>query len=328
MEKKNKAIVLGSTKNYFFATGTVVLNIKKFSPNLADDIVIYYDDIADRDREILVGELGCRLIPYACPLETNPDATTALQRFTLLSLSIYEIFGLLDEYRKVLWLDSDICIQDDISGVFDAGPVGLRHGGNKFKDALGRSLDPALDDLSTNNTGVVLVTDELPDYHTLREQCYFYTEKFMDTLWLPDQGILNYVLWKNNIPIANLGNTYNYTVYHPLHGCSKAKIFHLACDVKFWNHPVLRNMFPVWKECSRKWQAMGGSAYTGEQLFAEIGDKFSLLNMLTAIYPHGQEILAAKLVIDEQEKTIARLSQNVEELLAVVKSMPQNFRSG
>ena len=40
MEKKNKAIVLGSTKNYFFATGTVVLNTKKFSPKLADDIVI------------------------------------------------------------------------------------------------------------------------------------------------------------------------------------------------------------------------------------------------------------------------------------------------
>ena len=322
MSKKNAAIVLGSTKDFFYATGPVVLNIKKFSPDLADDIVIYYDDIAERDREILKDEFGCRLIPYDCPLKTSHKATVALQRFTLLSFSIYEIFSLLDEYHHVLWLDSDICIQDDISGILEYGPVGIRHGGTNLKTALGRSVDPALDDLPTNNTGVVLVTDELPDYHALREQCYFYTEKFVDTLWLPDQAILNYVLLKNNISAANLGDIYNYTIYNPLHSFGKARIFHLAGEVKFWNHSVLRNMFPVWKECYKEWLDLGGSAYGGDQLFMDVGDSFSVLNMLSAMYPQSQETLAAKVIIAEQDETIKQLSEHVEDLLLLVKNRP------
>ncbi len=322
MGKKNVALVLGSTKDFFYATGPVVLNIKKFSPDLADDIVIYYDDIAERDRDILVDELGCRLIPYDCPLKVSPDATDALQRFTLLSFSIYEIFGLLDEYRQVLWLDSDICIQDDISGILEYGPVGIRHGGSKLGSAMGRKVNPALDDLPTNNTGVVLVTDELAaDYRALREQCYFYTERFIKTLFLPDQAVLNYVLFKNNISITDLTSAYNYTGYHSLHGYSAAKIFHLPGEIKFWNHSLLRKLFPVWDECYKKWLDMGGSAYAGEQLFTEIGDKFSLLDLLAAVSPQGEQLLESKRIIAEQKKSMQRMSKSIDELLALVKSM-------
>ena len=71
MSKKNAAIVLGSTKDFFYATGPVVLNIKKFSPDLADDIVIYYDDIAERDLIVVVEflALGGKLIDHVQVLE-------------------------------------------------------------------------------------------------------------------------------------------------------------------------------------------------------------------------------------------------------------------
>jgi lipopolysaccharide biosynthesis glycosyltransferase len=152
-KKKNVAIVLGSTKNYFFAIGSLVLNIKKFSPDFADDILIYYDEIADCDRKILVDDLGCTLLPYTCPLGIHQVTNSALQRFSLLSFSIYEIFKHLDKYSHVLWLDGDICIQDDISDIIQYGTVGIRYGGTQFDTALGRMVCTALDQLP-NNTDI------------------------------------------------------------------------------------------------------------------------------------------------------------------------------
>ena len=321
MQKKNLAVVLGSTDNYFFATGTVVLNLLKFSPHLADDIIIYYDQVADRDREILEGELGCKLIPYELPFEVGPGASQGLINFTPLSLSIYEIFSLLRGYHNVLWLDSDICIQADISGIFDCpGDVCIRHGGTRFIDAMGCPVDPAIDHKQTNNTGVVLVRDSLPNHTKLRDQCYHYTQCFSKTLVLPDQAILNYVLWKNNVQVADLGREYNYTVHSDFHSYNTAKIFHLACAFKFWNHSVLRNLFPIWHECHQQWLSKGGSAYRGELKYRDIGPSLSILYILGIIEHADRNLVAQQIIIDEQTATIKKLENHISELLGLLKT--------
>ena len=77
--------------------------------------LIYYDNVAERDREILEGELGRKLVPYELPFTIGTDASRGFASFTPLSLSNYEIFKLLGGYHNVLRLDSDVCIQQDIS---------------------------------------------------------------------------------------------------------------------------------------------------------------------------------------------------------------------
>ncbi len=323
MKKKNLAIVLGSTDNYFFATGTLVLNLLKFSPNLADDIIIYYDHVPERDREILEGELGCKLVPYQLPFKLGADASQGLINFTPLSLSIYEIFKLLSGYRNVLWLDSDICIQKDISDILDvAGDVCIRHGGTPFANAMGCLVHPEIDLTLTNNTGVVLVRDTLPNYNDLTTQCYYYTQRFRKTLSLPDQAILHYVLWRNNIPVSDLGSSYNYTAHHDFHSYSSAKIFHLANSYKFWNHSILRNLFPIWEECYKNWLDMGGSAYTGEQKYPEVGSRLSMLSMLkvlSSLDENTAKAVGREMIIDEQAMIINELEKNITELLDLLK---------
>lgn len=325
MTKKNMAIVFGSTNNYFFATGTAILSLLKFSPNLADDIIIYYDRVADRDREILERELGCTLVPYRLPFEFGPDVSDVFARFTPLSLSIYEIFKLLNGYRNVLWLDSDICIQGDISTILDCpGDICIRLGGSRFAKALGCLVHEEIDQKSTNNTGVVLVRDSLPDYNSLHDQCYHYTWHFRKTLNLPDQGILNYVLWKNKIPITGLGSDYNYTVYHDLHSYNRAKIFHVAHDSKFWNHSVMRNLFPLWQGCYDTWLGMGGSAYTGEQRYLDVGSHLSIAKILDRLTEHALELASRALIIQEQSRTIQKLENYIGELLDALKGSRAN----
>ncbi|MBQ4133870.1 MAG: hypothetical protein IJD04_09110 [Desulfovibrionaceae bacterium] len=319
--KKNLAIVLGSTQNYFFATGTVVLNLLRFSPRLADDIIIFYDAVSPRDREILEEECGCRFIQYSPPVVIPEGASSRLTFFTPLSLSIYEIFNLLDEYRNVLWLDSDVCILADISGILDIpGDVCIRFGGTCFKDALGCETDPEIDSRPTNNTGVVLVRDSLPGYQNLAEQCYAQTLHFHKTLYLPDQAVLNYVLWQNKITPVNLGREYNYTAHFPFQGIGEAKIFHTACAYKFWNHSVMRNLFPIWEECHKQWLAGGGSPYTGEMRFRETGSKLNILDIFVLLEQAEMQIDAHQMIIDEQRNAIENMKKYVGELLNIVRN--------
>ena len=60
--------------------------------------LIYYDNVAERDREILEGELGRKLVPYELSFTIGTDASRGFANFTPLSLSLYEIFKLLDGF--------------------------------------------------------------------------------------------------------------------------------------------------------------------------------------------------------------------------------------
>ena len=320
MPKKHAALVMGSTENYFFATGTVVANIRRLCPDLFDDILIFYDTVKTADRSILEAHYGCTLIPYTPPPALAEMDDERLRRFTPLSFSIYEIFRLLDAYRNILWLDGDVCVQGDIRGIFDYGPAGLRFGGTSFKKALGRTCDPAIDDHPTCNTGVVYVNDSLPDYLKLYNDCYRYTKAFSDTLHSPDQGIINYVLWKNNITVTDITKHYNYAAYHDLYGYHNAAIFHMACDYKFWDHWIIESLFPLWTECYREWLGLGGSAFTGPKTYPNNGSHFTMLHMATQL-GFALAYWSEKELTKEQEKTITSLESKVEELLQVIKVM-------
>ncbi len=221
----------------------------------------------------------------------------------------------------MLWLDSDVCIQQDISGIMDIpGDVCIRHGGRIFTSAMGCPVHPKIDNLPTNNTGVVLVRDSLPNYNDLCDQCYHYTQHFSKTLVLPDQAILNYVLWRNNIQMTDLGTDYNYTAFHAFHSYSKAKLFHLACAFKFWNHSVLRNLFPVWEQCYKEWLAMGGSAFSGELKYRDIGPTMSILDVLGIMEHADRALIGQKIIIQQQEEAIAKLNVHLDELVGILKT--------
>ncbi|MDL2210289.1 hypothetical protein LJC26_05745 [Desulfovibrio sp. OttesenSCG-928-O18] len=315
MAKKNAAIVLGATKNYFHAVGTLVLNIQKTCPGLADDIFIFHDMAEERDREILEGPLACTLRPFPYRLKAENER---FSRFSMVAFSLYEIFSLLDEYRNVLWLDGDICVLGDLSGILAYGPVAMRRGVASFQKALGRPVSPEVDNVPTYNTGVVLATDKLKNYQQLREDCYRYTKEFQNTLYLPDQGIFNYVLWKNGIPVTDLPNKFNFTNGLSMHEFQQALLIHTAGDVfKLWNYPPLRKMFPLWAACQAEWLSMGGSAFAGDQLIPDTGEIFTLQNVLA----DSLGLYGIRSLCQTQEEYIAKLENSLKELTAEVTAL-------
>ena len=197
----------------------------------------------------------------------------------------------------------------------------------KLLDALGVSVHPDIDQKRTNNTGVVLVSDALENNRTLYEECYHYTEKFFSKLRLPDQAIMNYVLWKNKVPLTDITTKYNYTLHHDIHGHDTATIFHIAHHPKFWNHSVLRCLFPIWTECYEKWLSLGGTAYEGKQIYRDMGETLSIKSLLEMIDVPEQlasvqlKYAASLSLIREQDAAIKKLEATVEELLSTVQSL-------
>lgn len=51
--KKDKAIVLGATRNLAFAVGTFLIGLQKHSPDLADNVIIYHDGFSEHDKEVI-----------------------------------------------------------------------------------------------------------------------------------------------------------------------------------------------------------------------------------------------------------------------------------
>ena len=111
-DKKELAIVFGSTGNMAFALGNVLIGLKKYSLEIAKtaDIKIFEQGISGKDKKILNSILPCEFIEYKFPHQGYLTDET-VKKFSELTFSRFECFDMLNEYKKVLWLDIDILIQ-------------------------------------------------------------------------------------------------------------------------------------------------------------------------------------------------------------------------
>lgn len=63
----------------------------------------------------------------------------------------------------------------------------------------------------------------------------------------------------------------------------------------------------------------GGSKFSGELKFHEIGPKLSILDILLTLEVSERNLIARQLIIDEQARAIAKLEKHVAELLELLR---------
>ena len=271
MNKKEFAIVLGATSNMTFAVANVLIGLKKHSPNFNTDIIIFHNDISKEDKSLLNSIYLCKFIDYVFPLnDTSKFNEAYFNQFTKLAYSRYECFKMLDEYKNVLWLDIDVLIQQDISGIFDRCKSGIAFAKKAYDFEIIKNLIKPIDEYNMNegsfNSGVIVFKDNLPEYQKLTEWCYEKTLEYAEYLYLPDQAILNLMLQEFNLNADEFGFDYNFcilanTIKQTKKESVNAKILHSACPEKFWNFWN----FKEWNENYKTWLKMGGSPYTGRK---------------------------------------------------------------
>ena len=179
-DKKEKALVLGATGNITFAVANVLIGIKKHSPELQADFYIYHKDITEIDQHLLNSIIPINFIEYNFPANNTEDLEKfAFKRYSQLAFSRFECFNLLNEYKKVVWLDVDTLIQKDISSLFDLcdNGIGLFQEASSLQECFAEPLNGYDMKAAHYNSGVIVLSDNSANFLSHPRRFYFWGKK-------------------------------------------------------------------------------------------------------------------------------------------------------
>ena len=251
-----------------FAAANVILAVEKHSPGKIDKYIVFHtkdDPVSDSDK--FVAKKLCNKIEFRVfnPGSDLPKDHPLYKRYSPLFFCRFSIFDLLKEFDNVLYLDADLVIQKDISPIFNYKPMAGRPTIKHIKDrVLNKNYFNFTEDDFSPNAGVLFVSRDLPNYQNYRKECcHILAElisinepKFLDELTL---GILNK---RHNLGMKRLPKHFNCDC--PWLNSEDATIVHSINDNKFWDHLILKTLFPQWSQMNALWEDAGGSSYTGK----------------------------------------------------------------
>lgn len=256
-QKKELAIILPVSGNMAYALAVTLMGIKKHLTITPYDIFVYYQNVSDKEKELLNSIAPCEFREYS--LDASTVKSDAINKYSELTFARFECFEHLKEYKKALWIDIDTLIQKDlielvdIDAEFAAWQTDVWTGFNFTEPIDGYDMK-----IKYYNVGIMMVSDKIKEPEKIKKWCYEKTIELGDKLICSDQSILNIAFQEFNINVYNLDETYN---CHPdKEFVNDAVIVHPYAQYKFWNYYY---NFNQWNTYYQKWLDMGGSAYKG-----------------------------------------------------------------
>ena len=322
----SRAVVMGITGNWAFAAGTVLLALRRHNPALNADIIVFCDGALPAEDARILQNLGAQLVPFT-PV-TAELTEEALAVFSPLSLAKFHCFDLLRHYKSVVWLDSDILVQDSLEELFACGPLGLALEDPEFSDPPGAkpaqiNLHGPVQDFDSEahnlNSGVIVFRNDLPAPKALRQMCLEFVCAHGTLLRYPDQAAFNALaqtlLRQNPHSVQQLPQRFNAHPRNP--SATFAPVVHAFGAYKLWNDGLTATCFPEWQRDYARWQRLGGSPYTGpveNEEFLE-GGAFSLLGGLCGTIEKAQAAIAdMQQRLEAEAKIRARLEAVVSRI--------------
>lgn len=271
--KKNCVIVFFITKDYAFTVANMIIGLSRYSPNLADDIIIFHEGLSDDDKNCL-NILSNKIIfkkftkdefmnKISTKLKNNKKFIHSIEKYTYLNLAKLEIFNLLNNYKNVIMLDTDMLIQKDFSEILNYKPAAWRptviglHASFNYN-----AYDFLTKDSARPNGGLLYISDELDSNFFSTEQSYILLDKYIDDIkGTLDETTFALMFHKNNIKPKTLPVEYNSWVHYK--NSFNSYIIHAMGKNKFWNNQIIKMAYPEWEFNNKIWKSIGGKSYTG-----------------------------------------------------------------
>ena len=118
--QKRTALVFGVTANLSFALGAMIIGFLKHNPNFDGEMVVFHAEITPEQQSLFRGifpNISFRLfdagsVQQRCRglIDVNSD-DGILKRYSHFYFAKFEIFDLLDEFDKVIWMDVDMLVR-------------------------------------------------------------------------------------------------------------------------------------------------------------------------------------------------------------------------
>lgn len=274
-----KAIVFGITDSLYFALGTMLVGFMAHHPDFDGTFVVFHESLSEERQAVLRRihpsisfrqfdrqVVSDRLAEFADAKRTEKT----IARYSHFYFAKFEIFDLLDEFDKVLWLDVDILPRARIDEIWNyehfawrETSVATQRRQQAHYDAYVEQTKPH--DFKSPNGGVIAVdrrVRSLGEVSTRRAYHWFLdlSAKF-DT----HQGdeFTNYLMAATiGAAVTPLPVTYNHPIDMRL--ADQAKLVHSVGSRKFWNDESYRLAFPDWWMWHRAWVARGGEPSTAK----------------------------------------------------------------
>ncbi len=278
--KKNALLIMAATGNYLFSVGNVLLGLKKHSPNMFDDVVIYTDETAtEQDKQTIqrIYPVTFKIYDYQIPNKVDRER---LKHYSNMCYARFEALAHLDKYHKVFWFDTDFLITGDISGLLEYGKTGISmsidldpypegHGVHMFfvKNVPGYDMMA-----EAYASGLIIFTDKLKEPLKLREYLYKQLDKYSSYIKYAEQGILQLMIEDFKLKV----DMFPKLIYHafPFEDKSKARLIHLLGKSKPWQY-YTGSAYKEWYENHKKWIELGGDeAYTFKKLIQSHPEAF------------------------------------------------------
>ncbi len=248
-----------------FATANVITGLEEKSPGFADDyIILCLEGISERNRKALMAITRKIVI---LPLmasdilkedKITPYINTVIKNKSLLAFAQKNIFQLLERYRNVLYLDNDLLIQEDISGILRYAPLAWRESGTFLNAVLARKVPPE-NNVKLPYGGVLRISDELLKYSARQLENI---SANIATSGRHDEAVWALFSAVNNVPVSPLPAIYNTMISES--SSEDAAIVHARGEKKFWKDASCKNSFPAWHRRNSWWIACGGEPYIGK----------------------------------------------------------------
>lgn len=265
---KKNAVLFTVSSDLVFAVASLMLDIKRLSPSLADEVVVLHNGISRKDLALLNSILPTRGIFYDIPVnDLKIFRKETLEYFTIMAFAKYEALRLLSDYKTVTYIDPDMVIVGDISDLLDYCESGLKMMPSGSKVSV--QLHNDVNDYDMNKEAIsacLFVFQDHANYTLLYDFCIKALNKYAYELKFAEQAIFDFMIQEYSLNICPLDK--NIYSPHPtdLELLPKARVIHAYGQPKFWNG--LEN--EQWNKNYAEWIRMGGSRFKRPTLVSKL----------------------------------------------------------
>lgn len=260
--KKKFLLLLCSSGNEAFAVGNVIIGSKKYLlQNLKEscyDIMLITDFLDSKDEKALKSIFEKIIIVknYKPKFSKKMMNSREAAYFSVFTFARFELFNLLNDYEKILYTDSDVVIQKDISHLLniesnfssvyfpDKSPVKINFSKESF---------PLVDkkynmERASLIAAFLFITDKIKDFTLFTNWCYEKAEEYNTN----DQSIINLLVQEFSIKVNDL--TESYGCFGDSPNAENAHIVHAIGAIKFWRGRYNKE----WEDNNKVWLSLGG----------------------------------------------------------------------